>query len=79
MFITNVLLFLCRWRLVIPGGVDGYSRIPVYLHCSNNNCASTVLELFREAVAQYGLPSRIRIDRGGENVDVSMYHLDHLF
>ena len=57
--------------------MDGYSRIPVYLHCSNNNRASTVLEQFRRAVAKYGLPSRIRIDRGGENVDVSMYLLDH--
>ena len=57
--------------------MDGYSRIPVYLHCSNNNRANTVLELFREAVAKYGLPSRIRIDKGGENVDVSMYLLDH--
>jgi hypothetical protein len=28
---------LIRWRLVVHGGVDGYSRLPVYLHCSNNN------------------------------------------
>ena len=57
--------------------MDGYSRIPVYLYCSNNNRANTVLKLFREAIAKYGLPSRIRIDKGGENVDVSMYLLDH--
>ncbi len=61
----------------IHGGVDGFSRIPVYLHCSTNNEASTVLELFREAVFQYGLPSRVRCDMGGENVDVSMFLLSH--
>ena len=51
-----------RWKLVIHGGVDGFSRIPVYLRCSGNNQASTVLELFKEAVAEYGLPSRVRSD-----------------
>ena len=49
----------------------------VYLHCSNNNRADTVLEQFREAITIYGLPSCIRIDRGGENVDVAMYLLTH--
>lgn len=70
-------IYMYRWRLVIHGGVDGYSRVPVYLHCSSNNRADTVLSLFREAVSFYGLPSRIRIDQGGENVDVSMFLLTH--
>ena len=51
--------------------------MPVYLHCSSNNQADTVLDMFREAVATYGLPSRIRIDKGGENVDVAMHLLTH--
>lgn len=63
--------------MVIHGGVDGFTRIPVYLRCSSNNQAATVLSLFKEAVRKYGLPSRVRCDQGGENVDVSMFMLKH--
>ena len=51
-------------------GVDGYSRVPVFLHCSNNNRASTVLDLFQSAVAEWGLPSRVRCDKESENTDI---------
>ena len=43
------------------------------LQASTNNRASTVLSLFLEAKSEYGLPSRVRGDRGGENIDVATY------
>lgn len=68
---------LIRWYIVIHGGIDGYSRLPVYLSASTNNRADTVLQCFLEGVQQYGLPSRVRCDRGGENVMVSQFMLTH--
>ena len=57
--------------------MDGYSRIPVFLKASNNNRADTVLDVFVEAVSEYGLPSRVRSDKGGENVQVASDMLSH--
>ena len=42
------------------------------MRASNNNSADTVLDVFVEAIQQYGVPSRVRGDRGGENHDVSI-------
>jgi Zn-dependent membrane protease YugP len=60
----------------LHGGIDGYSRLIVYLKASTNNRASTVLRLFEDAVAQYNLPSRVRCDFGLENIDVARLMLE---
>ena len=64
---------------MIHGCIDGYSRRIVYLHCCDNNRADTVLQLFIEGVRQLGLPSRIRGDRGGENVGVARFMVEASF
>ena len=63
--------------MVIHGGVDGFTRIPVFPHCSSNNKAATVLELFLNVVENYSLPSRVRWDKGKENVVMAWYMLNH--
>ncbi len=64
---------LIRWRIVCHGGIDGFSRMVVFLKCSNNNRASTVYEHFLRAVDRFGLPSRVRSDHGGENYQVARH------
>ena len=77
-FVEGLLtMVLFRWRIVIHGGIDGFSRIPVYLLASNNNKAETVATAFTNAVKTYGLPSRVRSDKGGENVQVAWFMLNH--
>lgn len=68
---------LIRWKFVIHGAIDGFSRLITFLQVSPNNLASTVLKAFKSAVDEFGLPSRIRIDRGGENVLVAQHILGH--
>ena len=55
------------------GGIDGFSRIPVFLRCATNNRAETVKDSFVQAVQEFGLPLRVRCDKGGENVDVAQF------
>jgi hypothetical protein len=71
--ITSVFLSSCRWNIVIHGGIDGYSRLITFLGASTNNRARTVLDLFLDGIFKHGVPSRVRCDRGGENVEVCTF------
>lgn len=68
---------MIRWRLVTHGGIDGFSRLIVYLKCTGNIKASTVYESFLEAVRKYHLPSRVRSDQGGENILVAQHMIEN--
>ena len=52
------------------GCCDGKSRKIMFLRCSTNNLADTVLGLLKDAIKDsQGLwPSHIRVDHGVENV-----------
>ena len=67
---------LKRWRIVIHGAIDGYSRIITYLQCNSNNLAVTVLPLFIGAISIHGLASRVRADFGVKNVDDARFMFD---
>ena len=41
----------------------------MYIKCSSNDCAATVIDAFLEGVSNFGNPSCVRFDHGGENVE----------
>ena len=49
----------------------------MFLQASCYNKAESVLSAFLSAVTEYGLPSWVRMDKGGENVLVAQYMLAH--
>lgn len=63
--------------MVVHGGIDGYTRMIVFLSCSNNNLSITVYRLFTAAAERFGLPSRVRSDFGGENILVAQHMIRH--
>lgn len=73
----DVCIIFFRWRLVVHGGIDGHSRRIMFMRCSNNNKSDTVLSAFLGGVSEHGLPSRVRSDKGKENVGVGAFMLNH--
>ena len=53
------------------------TRACSHIGCSDNNWADTVLQLFVQAVREYGFPSRVRSDHGLENVEVAWLMINH--
>lgn len=58
------------WGFYVHGGIDGHSRLIIYLECRSDKRAQTVWSLYREAVEFFGWPSRGRGDFGRENNEV---------
>ncbi|KAJ9101780.1 hypothetical protein QFC21_003119 [Naganishia friedmannii] len=61
---------LIRWKMVVHGGIDGYSHLITYMGARDNNRADTVRQLFLQGTEKWGWPERVRADYGGENVEV---------
>ena len=69
-----IFISLChRWGFVTHGCIDGYSRTVTFLQTGTSNEAKVVLNLFAQAVHKFGLPSRVRCDHGGENIDIALF------
>ena len=67
---------LIRWSFVIAAGIDGFSRLVTFVKCLNNNRASSLLLCFKEGVEKYGLPLRVRTDKGMENVEIADFMIE---
>ncbi|XP_052272580.1 uncharacterized protein LOC127873051 isoform X2 [Dreissena polymorpha] len=68
---------LIRWGFVVHGGIDGYSRLCVFLKVSTNNRATTMTKAFINGTRQYGVPSRVRSDKGLENTGVGAFMISY--
>ena len=62
---------------MIHAGIDGYSRLPMYTVIAPDNTSETALNAFKSGVIEYGVPHRVRTDKGKENVGIAEFMLQH--
>ena len=67
---------LVRWNFIVSGGIDGFSRMIVFLKCEDNNKADTVFRCFMEGVRDFGVPLRVRTDKGMENSKIADFMIE---
>lgn len=64
-FNSNGLVhFISRWGISTHGGINGSSRLIVFIKADKDNRASKVLQHFIKTCLQLGVPSRVRSDHG---------------
>lgn len=66
---------LVHWRFVIVGGIDCFSRLIMFLKCTDNNIFETLLQCYLSVVDKFVIPSRVRSDKWMENVSVADFML----
>jgi hypothetical protein len=64
---------LIHWKIVFHAFINGFAHFVTAIQANNNNCASTVLDLFLGAIEVHGAPSRVQGDHGTENLCVAKY------
>ena len=64
---------LIHWGIVIHACIDGLSRMITSLFSATNNYADIYLTGFLSGVKEYGLPARVRGDKGPENNYILKY------
>ncbi len=57
-------------------GIDGFSRLVTALGCRPDNTAQTALSVFNLGVQKYGIPSRVRGDKGSENRGIAQFMIE---
>jgi len=68
---------LIKWGTLMHGAIDGNTRCVVWMRVANDNLATTPLQCFRGAVAEYQVPMHMVGDYGGENVLVADAMIRH--
>lgn len=63
-------LKLVRWQFVIVRGIDGFSRLIMFLKCTDNNISETLLQCYLSGVDKFVILSRVWSDKWMENVSV---------